>query len=94
MLIILGTKTESRIDNSSKYISSNEGRAAAKEIGAAEFLECSAARFEGVNYMVEVAVKLVSSRFREKPKSFMEMVSGFTSKVPSMQYRDTSWLST
>ncbi|CAO1414447.1 unnamed protein product [Diamesa tonsa] len=58
-IILVGTKSDLRVQNSEKYVTAIEGKSLKKKIGAMAFVECSAKKKERLADVFEEAVKSV-----------------------------------
>jgi len=67
--VLVGTKTDLRDDGTTECISSDEGEAKAKEIGAACYVECSSLKNENVNEVFEDAVRVSTGNNNSEVKN-------------------------
>lgn len=74
-IILVGTQTDLRRDNSDDSVSSEEGEQLAKDIGADTFVECTAHDNDSVNHVFEVMTN-AGLKFRKKKNSFVKRVFG------------------
>eukprot|EP01084_Bolivina_argentea_P004596 8740_1 len=67
-VIVVNTKIDLREDGNSDHISTNEGMKLKKQLGATEYVECSAKTMNNINNVFDLAIRTVLTPPKKKKK--------------------------